>query len=80
MKGEIEAHIKKLSAEVETLPAAEAERLRGIVQQLEIDLAGRSADTPIDALRRTLEAFEVEHPRATAIVNDLIIKLESMGI
>lgn len=80
MKDEIEAHLKKLAQEIQTLPPAESARLRALIEQLEEDLDGGSPDTPIAALRHALEAFEVQHPRTTAILNDLIIKLESMGI
>ena len=39
-----------------------------------------SRRTLAESLRQTIEKFEVEHPRATGILNDILVKLSSMGI
>ena len=51
------------------------------------DLEGRISDTPdqnqagmVDRVRNEIENFETEHPRATAILNDILVTLSNMGI
>ena len=34
----------------------------------------------MQGLRETVERFEIEHPRATGILNDIMVMLGSMGI
>lgn len=34
----------------------------------------------VDEVRAAVQNFEVEHPRATAILNDIMVTLSNMGI
>lgn len=34
----------------------------------------------IDNIKSSIETFETEHPRATAILNDIMVTLSNMGI
>ena len=34
----------------------------------------------LDEIRAAVQNFEVEHPRATAILNDIMVSLSNMGI
>ena len=60
------------------------ERLSELITELEqqIEELGGSDDTEslIDNLRKWVEDFEVEHPRVTRIVNDIMMTLSNMGI
>jgi len=51
------------------------------------DLENRISDTPdqdhagmLDRIKKEIEYYEVEHPRATAILNDILVTLSNMGI
>lgn len=54
-------------------------RLRELVddieRQIDDDGDGLTAD-----LKRRIEAFEVQHPRITAILNDVMVTLSNLGI
>ena len=75
--------LRRLRAELE-----QAGQLHGpIGRQLDEILAGlqhkTSASAHEDALgnvRSAVEQFETEHPRATAILNDIMVTLSNMGI
>lgn len=58
-------------------------RLQGIVDDLESRLG--SADESLhkrllEDLRSAVQQFEAEHPRATGILNDIMVTLSNMGI
>lgn len=59
-------------------------RLGELIAELEdqIEQLGESEGTEslLDNLRRWVEDFEVEHPRTTRIVNDIMMTLSNMGI
>ncbi len=81
--------IAQLRKEIDALGAddeAARERLDGLIAELE-----RRLENPLDedleapedfmeTLRETVERFEVEHPRATGIVNSIMVTLGNMGI
>jgi hypothetical protein len=77
----------KLRAELDKLgPLDEAVRARltGLLADLERRLADPAAGEDDDGLianvRESVEQFEVEHPRTTAILNDIMLALSNMGI
>ena len=83
MKDDIRAHLEQLRSEVDTLPDSESARIKKLLGEIDAELDGDTSDSPpgmLDTVRQLIEDFKVEHPRATAILNDILIKLESMGI
>jgi len=81
--------IAQLRKEIDGLGADDAaarERLDGLVAELERRLAdpdSEDLEAPEDfmeTLRETVERFEVEHPRATGIVNNILVTLGNLGI
>lgn len=58
------------------------EHLNRLVSDIEDRLADRGAARPdaTDAVREAIRHFEVEHPRATAVLNDIMVTLSNMGI
>jgi seryl-tRNA synthetase len=77
----------KLREELEKLgPQDEAARARlnGLLVDIERRLAdpeaGADDDSLIANIKDSVEQFEVEHPRATAILNDIMLALSNMGI
>lgn len=79
--------LKELRSELERLEAEEAqirERLDTLISGVETRL-----DKPEDVehhqslvqdIRQSISQFEVSHPRATAILNQIMVTLGNMGI
>ena len=60
------------------------QRLNSLISNLENRLKGSALadedDGPIENIREEIANFEAEHPRATAILNDIMVTLSNMGI
>jgi hypothetical protein len=79
--------IKKLRKEIENLGANEdssKEKLEGLLQDIESGLETEEQDKNqselLAGLKESVNHFETEHPRATAIINDIMVTLSNMGI
>ena len=69
--------------QLDEVDAESRERLRGLLQQIEQELerdSGAADPTMHDTLLQIAEAYEIEHPRISATVRDIMTKLMSMGI
>ena len=75
--------LQRLREEIEKLgpqdQAAQA-RLSSLMADIERRLDGQDDDGLIDNIKESVEQFEVKHPRATAILNDIMLALSNMGI
>ena len=60
------------------------ERLRGLLAQLERRLEDpddrEEHDTLVEHLKESFERFKLEHPRATSILNSILVSLGEAGI
>ncbi len=60
------------------------ERLSELIFELEVQVEelAQSGDTEslIDHVRKRVDDFEVEHPRITRVLNDIMMTLSNMGI
>lgn len=79
--------IEKLRNEIKTLHADEdtsKEKLESILQEIESGLEAKEENKEhselLSGLKESVEHFEAEHPRATAIINDIMVTLSNMGI
>jgi seryl-tRNA synthetase len=79
--------IEKLRDEIKVLHPAEdssKEELENILQEIESDLNNEDHDKErselLAGLKESVGHFEAEHPRATAIINDIMVTLSNMGI
>jgi len=79
--------IEKLRDEIKTLSTDEdisKERLENILQEIESGLETDSQNNRqpelLAGLKESVGHFETEHPRATAIINDIMVTLSNMGI
>jgi DNA repair exonuclease SbcCD ATPase subunit len=79
--------LEKLRAEVKELATDNIEaiaKLETLISELEIKLEEPSDEDHhnnlIANLKETITQFETEHPRATAILNDIMVSLSNMGI
>lgn len=75
--------LSRLRAELATLDAGDdgaQTRLRRLLDDIEGQLADNDNDGLTSDLKRRIETFEVEHPRVTAILNDVMVTLSNLGI
>jgi seryl-tRNA synthetase len=79
--------IEKLRKEIENLNAdedASKEKLESLLQDIESGLETEEQNNNqselLAGLKESVEHFETEHPRATAIINDIMVTLSNMGI
>lgn len=78
--------LEQLRAQVAGLKAGEASkaRLESLVGSLEQKLNAPVGEEQhvrlIEELKEAISHFEVEHPRLTGILNDLMVALGNMGI
>ncbi len=77
--------LERLRDEINHLASDDSEsrsRLNQLISELEIKLDNPEDENEglIDNLRESIQHFEAEHPRATAIMNDIMVTLSNMGI
>lgn len=84
---ELDSALARLRAELEALgPEAGAARaaLGTLIGEIERDLAtlehADHAETLGQRIQHQLERFEVEHPRVTGILNEIMVSLANLGI
>jgi len=86
-QAELRSLVEQLESEILRLRADDheaRERLQALVADLHRRVA-EEEDAPrhedlMDSLRESVERFEVEHPRATGIINHIMMTLGNMGI
>jgi hypothetical protein len=85
-KEKISASIELLRAEIANLKVEDTTakaRLDRLVAELESGLTEpepASAATLNESVKELIEQFEVEHPRITGVLNDMMVTLSGMGI
>lgn len=79
--------LKELRAEIKNLQTDQVEKkekLEKLVEKLEKKLESpENAEhhhNLVEHLKESIAHFEVEHPRITGIINDLMVTLSNMGI
>lgn len=78
--------LERLKEEAAKLPSDDETgraRLDAVIRRVESKLAeGQDNDDEglFDQLQESVSHFEAEHPRATAILNDIMVTLSNMGI
>ncbi len=86
-KEDLQKSLEALQAELDKLDGPEEEirdratrLIDDIERQLENPEANQDEDTLVERIQKTLEQFEVEHPRITGIMNRIMMTLSDMGI
>lgn len=59
---------------------ADVEQRLDTIEQDDADTLEDGDEDLMERLRETVERFEVEHPRTTGILNNIMVTLGSMGI
>ncbi|NIN61170.1 MAG: DUF4404 family protein [Gammaproteobacteria bacterium] len=82
----LHSELQKLREEVACLSKDDTEsrdKLNRLINELERKLDSEKEDDDrslMDSMKDALSHFETEHPRATAILNDIMVTLSNMGI
>ncbi len=84
---EIQESLDQLRAEIKKL-GKDDKAIRKRMKQLVADLEGKLESSEelghepqlIEGIRRNVERFEVEHPRLTGVLNQMMVELSNMGI
>jgi len=76
----LRAEIKNLSADEDTPKEKLEILLQDIESGLETEIQNKKQSELLAGLKESVNHFETEHPRATAIINDIMVTLSNMGI
>jgi hypothetical protein len=83
---QLRAHVDELRTELDRLPAGTVgrERLQQLIARIDSQLDEQRPSEPAETFREGMQEsvaeFEVEHPRAAALLRRFIDTLSSMGI
>ena len=79
-------NLEKLRAEIDNIAADDhesKEKLNRLISELELRLETSNDENDqglTQNVKEMINHFETEHPRATAILNDVMVTLSNMGI
>ncbi len=76
----LRTEIKNLSADEDTPKEKLEILLQDIESGLETEMQNKKKSELLAGLKESVNHFETEHPRATAIINDIMVTLSNMGI
>lgn len=85
MQNNLSDKITALKIELEQIPiedTAAKDHINALIQEIENSSYASSEDNNfiIDKIKTSIDHFETEHPRATAILNDIMVTLSNIGI
>lgn len=84
MHDKLHEKITSLKKELEELPISDnsaKEHINALIKEIEnLNDATEEKSFVIDRIKSSIDHFETEHPRATAILNDIMVTLSNMGI
>ncbi len=76
----LRTEIKNLSADEDTPKEKLEILLQDIESGLETEMQNKKQSELLVGLKESVNHFETEHPRTTAIINDIMMALSNMGI
>ena len=71
------AELKKELNDIQFQNPSDKSHIDGLITELE---NADNDESAIESIKSSIERFETEHPRATAILNDIMVTLSNMGI
>ncbi len=85
MQGNLNEKIISLKKELDQIPIENSDaknHINALIEEIENLNDQSSGDNSfiINKLKQSIENFETEHPRATAILNDIMVTLSNIGI
>jgi hypothetical protein len=84
-KNKLQIDLERLREEINQVAIDDIEsrkKLNQIISDLEAKLEkpDENDDSLVKDVKEAIQHFETEHPRATAILNDIMVTLSNMGI
>ena len=86
-KQKLHEDLIKLRNEINNIAAEDTQsrdKVNRILSELEAQLENTDGEVQdegvLTSVREAIEQFETDHPRATAILNDIMVTLSNMGI
>jgi chaperonin cofactor prefoldin len=86
-RAELKQSLERLRRELAALGPNDSEvreRLSPLIDEIEQEIGTLATSdnqaSQLEKLRNHVEAFEVEHPRVTNILNDIMVTLSNLGI
>lgn len=84
MHDKLHEKIISLKKELEELPVSNStakEHINELIKEIEsLNESTEEKNAAIDKIKSSIDRFETDHPRATAILNDIMVMLSNMGI
>lgn len=82
---QLRAHLQQLDDAINSMQAPETDKaqLRGLIDEVENQLADPLQEQPdslVDQVDGLVSSFETEHPTISAILNNIMVTLSSMGV
>lgn len=77
---ELRSELKRLETEEQQVRERLNTLIAGVESQLDEPRDDSRQNSLLEELRQSISEFEVSHPRATAILNDIMVTLGNMGI
>ncbi len=74
--------LKKELERISTENLEAKEHINALIDEIETlnDTSSEDKSFIIDKIKKSIEHFETDHPRATAILNDIMVTLSNLGI
>lgn len=75
--------LRSEAANLDSQDEAGRERLNGVIEQLEKRLSEdeeNDDESLFEQVQESIAHFETQHPRATTILNEIMVTLSNMGI
>lgn len=86
-KQKLHNELEKLRNEINHIAAEDTEsrdKLNRLISELEVQLDSPDGEVQdqgvLTSVKEAIAHFETDHPRATAILNDIMVTLSNMGI
>lgn len=84
MHDKLHEKITSLKKELEELTISNSttkEHINSLITEIEnLNESAEEKNVVIDKIKSSIDRFETEHPRATGILNDIMVMLSNMGI
>ncbi len=83
---QIQQNLEKLRAELDKIGDTDSqisERINSLINEIEqgiVEVQSSDGRNLMVNITETITQFEAEHPRTTAILNDIMVTLSNMGI
>lgn len=72
--------LRREIGELDVNDEAARERLAALAEEIEARIASNTGEGLVENVQDAIREYEVEHPRATGVLNQILMTLSNMGI